>query len=168
MKRQLILTILLTLPLALSACGGAKETLGLTRQAPDEFAVLSRAPLEVPPSFDLPTPQPGAPRPQEQAASEQAQDALFGTVRRQQSQISSISSDAFLNRLGAPQSDPAIRQKLSEDQARTSPDTPVTEKLFGIVWDEEPGGSAIDAREEAARLQALGINVPQPPAQEGQ
>ena len=38
----------------LSACGGnAKEKLGLKRSAPNEFMVTPRAPLSLPPEYDL-------------------------------------------------------------------------------------------------------------------
>ena len=43
------LSLALAAALTLSACAGAKEELGLTRSAPDEFAVVKRAPLEMPP-----------------------------------------------------------------------------------------------------------------------
>jgi hypothetical protein len=59
----------------LAACGGG----GLfNRDRPDEFAVQRQAPLVVPPDFSLTPPAPGAPRPVEGTASEQALDALFG------------------------------------------------------------------------------------------
>ena len=46
--------------LALSGCSDAKEQLGLTRSAPDEFAVVKRAPLAMPPDYTLRPPRPGA------------------------------------------------------------------------------------------------------------
>jgi hypothetical protein len=59
----------------LAACGGG----GLfNRDRPDEFAVQRQAPLVVPPDFSLTPPAPGAPRPVEGTASEQALDVLFG------------------------------------------------------------------------------------------
>lgn len=61
--------------LGLSACGGID--LG-NRERPDEFAVQRQAPLVIPPDFHLVPPQPGAPRPVEGTASQQALDALFG------------------------------------------------------------------------------------------
>lgn len=65
--------------LALSACSSStKQALGLERTPPDEFAVVSRAPLSVPPEFSLRPPTPGAPRPQEGRASDQARRALTG------------------------------------------------------------------------------------------
>lgn len=60
----------------LAACGGGGGL--FNRDRPDEFAVQRQAPLVVPPDFTLTPPAPGAPRPSEGAASEQALEALFG------------------------------------------------------------------------------------------
>ena len=59
----------------LTACGGSGI---FNRDRPDEFAVQRQAPLVVPPDFSLTPPAPGAPRPAEGTASEQALEALFG------------------------------------------------------------------------------------------
>ena len=48
------------------------------RERPDEFAVQRQAPLVIPPDYALTPPQPGAPRPAEGTAAQQALDALFG------------------------------------------------------------------------------------------
>ena len=59
----------------LSGCGST----GLfNRDRPDEFAVQRQAPLVIPPDFALTPPAPGAPRPSDRSAAQQAQDALFG------------------------------------------------------------------------------------------
>jgi Protein of unknown function (DUF3035) len=60
----------------LSACGDFKQLIGMDQAMPDEFAVESRAPLTVPPDFDLRPPEPGAPRPQEKTAEQQAEQAM--------------------------------------------------------------------------------------------
>lgn len=39
--------------LALSACDSTKESLGLSPKAPDEFMVVPRAPLSLPPEYDF-------------------------------------------------------------------------------------------------------------------
>jgi hypothetical protein len=59
----------------LASCG---TTNVLTRERPDEFAVQRQAPLVVPPDFELVPPIPGAPRPTEGTAAQQALEALFG------------------------------------------------------------------------------------------
>jgi len=37
----------------LSACGVTRDDLGLQKETPDEMMVVSRAPLSIPPEFDL-------------------------------------------------------------------------------------------------------------------
>jgi hypothetical protein len=60
----------------IAGCGDFKKTIGLEPTLPDEFAVESRAPLTIPPDFELRPPSPGAPRPQEKAANQQAKQAI--------------------------------------------------------------------------------------------
>jgi hypothetical protein len=64
------------MPVLLTGCSGFRQALGMDRVGPDEFAVESRAPLTVPPEFDLRPPQPGAPRPQEVTAAERARKVI--------------------------------------------------------------------------------------------
>jgi len=47
------------LGLTVAACGGLKNDLGLSKEAPDEFAVVRNAPLSLPPDFNLRPPRPG-------------------------------------------------------------------------------------------------------------
>jgi hypothetical protein len=60
----------------LSGCTDLRRAIGMDRAGPDEFAVESRAPLTIPPDFDLRPPQPGAPRPQEGTAAERARKVI--------------------------------------------------------------------------------------------
>jgi hypothetical protein len=62
----------LSLVLLLPGCSDMRVALGMDRVGPDEFVVESRAPLTIPPDFNLRPPQPGAPRPQEIPATERA------------------------------------------------------------------------------------------------
>ncbi|MGH7029966.1 MAG: DUF3035 domain-containing protein [Stellaceae bacterium] len=60
----------------LSGCTDVKQMIGMDQPMPDEFAVESRAPLTVPPEFNLRPPEPGAPRPQEKSAEQQAEQVI--------------------------------------------------------------------------------------------
>jgi hypothetical protein len=62
--------------LLLPGCSDLRKSIGLEKSTPDEFAVESRAPLEMPPDFDLRPPQPGAARPQERASDQQARKVI--------------------------------------------------------------------------------------------
>jgi hypothetical protein len=60
---------------SLAGCGAGSIA---NRERPDEFAVQRQAPLVIPPDFELTPPVPGAPRPAEGTAAQQALEALFG------------------------------------------------------------------------------------------
>jgi hypothetical protein len=60
----------------LSGCGDFRRAIGMDRSGPDEFAVESRAPLTMPPDYELRPPQPGATRPQEVTAADRARKAI--------------------------------------------------------------------------------------------
>jgi hypothetical protein len=59
-----------------SGCTDLKKAIGLEKTSPDEFAVESRAPLTMPPDFNLRPPQPGATRPQEKSSGQQARQTI--------------------------------------------------------------------------------------------
>jgi hypothetical protein len=59
-----------------AGCSDLKQMVGLDQPMPDEFAVESRAPLTIPPDFSLRPPEPGAPRPQEKSAEQQAEQIM--------------------------------------------------------------------------------------------
>ncbi len=143
---------LITLPFALvllAGCDQTKRSLGLGKQPPDEFQVVSRAPLSVPPDFGLRPPQPGAARPQEEVPRDQAQNILFGSASAAASGSPGLAE--LLAAAGVDQADPAIRQRINEENALLAGDRSFTERL--VFWREagEPG-VVVDAEAEAQRL----------------
>src|SRR5688572_3927295 len=114
----------------LAACGGGGV---LGRERPDEFAVQRQAPLVVPPDFELTPPQPGAPRPSEGTASQQALDALFGGPAPR----SGVETSA-LDRAGTP--DPGIRSAVGDAQTHTVSKGAVTRSI--IAAPEGDGAAA--------------------------
>lgn len=140
----------------LSGCSDAKRVIGLERQSPDEFAVVSRAPLSIPPEFKLRPPQPGAVRPQEGTTREQAREAVVGATSRGAAALAangrSPGEMSLLVKAGADKADPNIRHTLDrETAALVSADRGFAERL--IFWrDPEPPGTVVDAAKEAERL----------------
>ena len=93
----------------LAGCGGGGF---LNRDRPDEFAVQRQAPLVVPPDFNLVPPAPGAPRPSEGGAAEQALEVLFGGPAPR----SGVETSA-LDRAGA--AEPGIRSTVGDPDTNT-------------------------------------------------
>lgn len=61
-----------------SGCSSISGALGSSKHSPDEFAVVTKAPLVMPPDFSLRPPRPGARRPQDTIASQDAANTVFG------------------------------------------------------------------------------------------
>lgn len=161
--RLLVLAALLA-PVALSACTDVKRSLGYEKQPPDEFQVVQRAPLSMPPEFTLRPPQPGATRPQEGTTRDQARQVLVGG--RTATPISTdgrTSGDvAMMKRVGADSIQPEVRVLVNkENQALADADKSFQERI--MFWRKaEPPGTAVDASKETQRLrenQALGKSV---------
>src|SRR5487761_2651236 len=69
--------VLLAGATALGGCDALNPAIGKDKVVPDEFAVVSRAPLAIPPDFSLRPPRIGAQRPQEQTPVDQARQTVF-------------------------------------------------------------------------------------------
>lgn len=105
---------------ALSACSDARKAIGLERTSPDEFVVVSRAPLTVPPDMQsLPKPNPGAVRPQEGSATDQAAAAVLGKQTARQRQATGGAAgggqSVLLAQAGAKGVDPDVRRKVEQE-----------------------------------------------------
>ena len=154
--------------LLLVGCGeNTSRTLGFIRDAPDEFRVTTRAPLSMPPDMagGLPPPRPGAPRPMERSARDEAEAVLVPSLAlrdpRQQPRAAggSVGEIALLQAAGpAPTAD--IRRRVDEESQRLDrPPRDLADRL--IFWrDPPPAGIAVDPARERERIRenaALGI-----------
>lgn len=137
----------------LSACSSAKEQLGLTRSSPDEFAVVRRAPLEVPPEFTLRPPAPGADRPQEEPAKVQASGAVLGSEYQSRRKTGVTEGELNFMLDAGVQYNPDIRTILDEEIARTAErEQPVAKRLLNIGGNQLPPAEVVDPHAETERL----------------
>ena len=149
-----LVACLVAFGLTLAACEGLKEQFGVGKNAPDEFAVVARAPLSLPPDYSLRPPAPGTPRPQQTSAQEKAKAALYGSASRTQSAGRRTPGErALLARAGAASARPDIRRILNEENALYAEgDESFVDAL--IFWQGPPRrGVVVDAAKEAQRLQ---------------
>ncbi|MBM3732886.1 MAG: DUF3035 domain-containing protein [Acidimicrobiia bacterium] len=166
-KRIIIATGWVALVLALGACDDTRKILGMDKRPPDEFSVYSRAPLSLPPNFDLRPPAPGEARPQETMPSTEAEQALRGRrpglIEEQPApEGSSDGVRALLRQTGGLTVQPNIRVVVNEEAAALAQETErVTDKI--LFWRKpEPEGVVVNAEKENQRIrdnQALGKPV---------
>ncbi len=154
---------------ALGGCTDVRRALGYEKVIPDEFAVVSRAPLAIPPDYSLRPPQPGAAPSQEVAAQDRAKEAIFRAGPQQATLPAAAGArspgeGAFLQAAGAPKADPEIREHVADDTAlNPGSQRGFVEKL--LFW-QKSGPPAtdevIDPTKEAERIkqaQATGSPV---------
>lgn len=144
------------LALALAGCSDARRAIGLDRNAPDEFAVVSRAPLTLPPDMRLTPPRPGALRPQESTPAQLAASSVFGGASRggtpgkaAQAQVSQGEA-ALLSKAGP--ADPGIRSRVDEETtALIVADRRWIDRLLFWQKQEQPY-EIVDPKKESQRL----------------
>jgi PBP1b-binding outer membrane lipoprotein LpoB len=158
MMKQILFAVAATL--LLTGCADkVKKTLGMERTTPDEFSVVERAPLTVPPDFNLMPPSDGADMPV--SGEVVAKELVLGSQSNApKANGSSAAENLLLQKAG--DADPTIRQKLSKETDAAQPET-AAQKL-GIV-PSDAKGKALDPTEEAQRLKKQDVKtVPVAPA----
>jgi Protein of unknown function (DUF3035) len=158
--------------LLLAGCaqGTVQDALGMGKRSPDEFAVVSRAPLILPPDYGLRPPGSGVSRPGVDTPSERARANLTGGAAQQAAggdqevvdagafdqaaEAASAGERALLNQAVTVPTDPDIRRKIAEENIRLAE---VEGALFTrlVMWREpQTLGVAIDPAAETERLRA--------------
>jgi hypothetical protein len=150
--------------LAMTACGGTvQERLGMSRRAPDEFQVVRRQPLVIPPEYRLPAPGTPSPAQQQRDVSRDVQTALFGGAAAAPSPGPSRGEEVLLAAVpGAAQ--PGIRDLILTENTEL---TQLDESRFLFILDFQRRNmtaasgvlTPIDPTAEAARLEAEGASA---------
>jgi hypothetical protein len=149
-----------------AGCAAAGKALGVSKNTPDEFRVVARAPLVVPPDYSLRPPAPGEPRPQELQPESLARAALLG-----QGGAGSLTEgeSMLVAKAGGDKADPRIRYVVDDEFG----DVAYKEKGFAdkvMFWrsgeTRSPAADAaaqpapIDPAAEEAHVKALTGNQP--------
>lgn len=151
------------LVLGLSGCSSVSKALGSAKHSPDEFAVVTKAPLVIPPDFSLRPPKPGARRPQERPASEAAAAAVFQSGIEPAQGEPTDGEQVLLATAGAQDADNSIRDLVdSEFFNLYRTDKGFANKLLFWQGETVDPGTLLDSAAEAERIEetdALGEPV---------
>lgn len=145
--------------IVLAACstgGNVKETLGLSRKAPDEFRVYARPPLTIPPEFALRPPGTATDAQTMVPAHVQAQEAVLESgnepakpKKKKSAAATASSADTqFLKRAGAEGATSNVRAAIEGEK-----DMDIAVKDDRYLLNPAAGSEPIvDAKKEADRL----------------
>ena len=131
----------------LSACGGdVKETLGMRREAPDEFAVERRPKLDVPPEFKLRPPVDGDIGLKDSAIRDELRAEVLGTST---AVASGNAESVLLQKTGATNATSDIRTVLGKEYNTGEPD--LLDRLENIT-EKDSNKTLVDAGKERERI----------------
>jgi hypothetical protein len=131
---------------ALGGCSGLRAMAGLQKKSPDEFAVTTKAPLVIPPDFNLRPPMPGAPPTNQLDPSSNAEQALFSGTSDPQTVANGMRGNytpaekLLLANAGAQKTDPGVRVKLTADERTVqNANRSFTDKVLGASGTPDNG-----------------------------
>jgi hypothetical protein len=166
-KLSILMLPLVAGVLLVNSCTSQQSNVfGEEKQAPDEFAVYSRAPLSLPPDFGLRPPKPGVTRPQTIVPRNKAKEAILSSSRTPSSATSNGNAAqaqadqtpgivALLSNAGATHANPNIRALINSETSGLSNgvDGGIAEKiLFWRKNDTSLKGAVIDPAAEQRRI----------------
>lgn len=149
--RSIALMAVLAAATATSGCAGLSRAMGATKVTPDEFRVVTQAPLTLPPDYNLRPPRPGEPRPQERDPDAEARAALFGD---EMGQAASAGEHSLVTAAGAAAVDPSIRDTIDfEAQGVVRRNEGFVDRVLAFGGSSAARPAPLDADEEARRLE---------------
>lgn len=131
---------------ALAGCSSGPRT-------PDEFRVVRKAPLTVPPEYNLRPPGPGEARPQELYPDADARVALFG---RDLGANASEGEKALIEAAGAAATDRMIRAAVDFDSSQSLKKSESFANSVLTYGEERQAGDDAVAAEQAAAEEVTG------------
>jgi len=158
-SKLLLLAAFAVAALPLAGCDSFNRAIGKTRVIPDEFQVVSNAPLAIPPDYALRPPRIGAGRDQELSPAAQARESVFRAGDQQAALPAprngrSPGETDLLRETGAANVSPDIRQTVDTDPKEGVPfERSLVDRL--IFWSgptTPPSAAVLDPSAESTRL----------------
>jgi len=151
MSKPFALLAVLAAATAATGCASVSRAIGATKVAPDEFRVVTQAPLSLPPDYNLRPPRPGEARPQELQPADEARVALFG---EEVGQAASQGERTLVTAAGAGAADPNIRDTIDfEAQGVVRRNEGFVDSLLAFGGSGAPRPAPLNAEDEARRLE---------------
>lgn len=153
-NRIALITALAASALITSGCASATRALGVTKNAPNEFNILTKAPLIVPPEYNLRPPQAGEINVEEKYATAEARKALIGDIDPAEP---SQGEAVLMAKAGGSQADPAVRVIIDGENSVERKNRGFADRV--LFWKNgsatTPDGTPLDPDSEARRQKAI-------------
>ncbi len=162
LMRAARIAAILSLGFSLIGCESLRQATGAAKSPPDEFTVLTKAPLVIPPDYNLRPPQPGVASRNEVDVDDQARAALFpanpATAAAALGAAYSDSEKLLLTKTNALSIDPNIRRSVTSDVGQEDQGPAFAQRLLYEGTGAAPPAPA--PRPNAAAPAAAASNAP--------
>lgn len=139
-----------------TGCTSTSRALGLEKSAPNEFNILTKAPLIVPPEYNLRPPAVGASSAENNYTQRSAREALLGDIDEAAPSQGEI---ALMAKAGVNRANPEIRLEIDGVNSVERKSAGFTNRLLfwqnGQVLDAQGNPVPLDPDNEARRLESV-------------
>lgn len=157
MRRIIAPIFLLTSASAfLVGCSSTSKALGLTKEAPNEFNILTKAPLVVPPEYNLRPPRIGESSSENNYSQQAAREALIGDIDDTEPTRGEV---VLMTKAGVGRANPEIRLEIDGQNSVERKTQSLTNRILfwnnGQLVDENGVIVPLDPEDEAQRLKSI-------------
>jgi len=153
MTIRLVIAITALSGFAVSGCTSTSKALGLKKEAPNEFNILTKAPLVVPPEYNLRPPATGESSAENNYSQKSAREALIGDIDEAEPTRGEI---VLMSKAGVGRADQEIRLVIDGQNSVERKSDAFSDRV--MFWKDgkivTPDGSPINAEDEARRIKA--------------
>jgi len=156
MRTTLLLSVLASVALVATGCSSTSRALGLEKSAPNEFNILTKAPLIVPPEYNLRPPALGASSAENNYTQRSAREALLGAVDDAEPSRGEL---ALMAKAGANRANSEIRLEIDGENSVERKSAGFTDRVLfwrnGQIVDAQGNPAPLDPEVEARRLESV-------------
>ena len=156
LRTTCLFSALASVALIATGCTSTSRALGLEKSAPNEFNILTKAPLIVPPEYNLRPPAVGASSAENNYTQRTAREALLGDIDDTDPSSGEI---ALMAKAGVNRANPEIRLEVDGVNSVERKSPGFTNRLLfwqnGQVIDEQGVPAQLDAENEARRVESV-------------
>ena len=156
LRTTCLFTALASVALIATGCTTTSRALGLEKSAPNEFNILTKAPLIVPPEYNLRPPALGASSAENNYTQKSAREALLGNIDDAEPSNGEI---ALMAKVGVNSANPEIRLEIDGENSVERKSSSFTDRVLfwrnGQILDADGNPAPLDADTEARRVDSV-------------
>ncbi len=156
LRTTFLFSAIASVAIVATGCTSTSRALGLEKSAPNEFNILTKAPLIVPPEYNLRPPALGASSAENNYTQRSAREALLGDIDSAEPSNGEL---ALMASAGVNRANPEIRLEIDGSNSVERKSESFTDRVLfwqnGQMIDPQGNPVPLDAETEARRIESI-------------